>query len=363
MDEEVTVSSAPSQLPAAKYPGMSPMEAGLVYGGGAATVMGPIGALIGLGAGLVAKRMQSSWLDREAKYRETMREEHVGLMQELDAERRQADPDEARLIDHAKRLAADGWNRMASGDYDTGRRMVAQANEMSRSIMQADSQARKQQETENATFQRGLIQTAANDYRTQYLNNMKTFEDIDQKTSEVLNLVNAEGFDPNSKFNKAVIMDLISVGVSGLYRDDPSGLETLVRSVPVVGDALGDAMKQEDYKLTPEDYNRIALELKKSNERYTQQRMQRLGEQAKSLDTNAKRLGAIAPDYSLSDYVSGNIKELRITPVPTLKKSQPAAPPGAGYQNWKGGVQRWIDNNPTLERGRRQIEQRRRPTN
>lgn len=363
MDEEVTVSAEPSQLPARKYPGMSPLQAGLMYGGGAATVMGPIGLLFGLGAGLISKRMQSNWLDREAKHRETMREEHVGLMQELDAERRQADPDEARLIDHAKRLAADGWNRMASGDYDTGRKLVAQANELSRSVMQADSQARKQQEAENASFQRGLVQTAANDYRQQYLTNMKTFEDIDQKTSEVLSLVNKEGFDPNSKFNKAVIMDLISVGVSGLYRDDPSGLETLARKVPVIGDALGDFIKADDYKLTAEDYNRIVIELKSSNERYTQQRMQRLGEQAKSLDTNAKRIGAIPQDYSLSDYVSGNIKELRINPVPALKRTTAAKPPAAAYENWKGGVQRWIDNNQTLKSGRQEIERYRRPTN
>lgn len=357
MDEEVTVSAEPSELPARKYPGMSPLQAGLMYGGGAATVMGPIGLLFGLGAGLISQRMKKSWLDNEAAHRQTLREEHTGLMQELDAERRQADPDEARLIDHAKRLAADGWNRMASGDYETGRRMVTQANELSRGVMQADSAARKQQEQENAAFQRGLVQTAANEYRTQYQTHMKSFEDIDQKTSEVLNLVNSADFDPNNKFNKAVIMDLISVGVSGLYRDDPSGLETLVRSVPVIGDGLGDLIKQEDYKLKAEDYNRIALELKKSNERYTQQRMQRLGEQARSLDTNAKRIGAIPQDYSLSDYVSGGTKELRLTPVPTLKSTPKEkvplgmkAPPSEKYV---GGInrrlreiERWANKQP-----------------
>lgn len=316
--EEVGVTSSVPELPARKYPGMSPLQAGLLYGGGAVATMGPLGLLIGLGSGLTAKRMQNSWMDQEARYRKNMREEHIGLMQELDGERRVADPDEARLIDHIKRVASDGWQRLANGD-ESGRDMIAKANELSRSIMVADSQARKEQEKENMTFQRGLITTAANDYRTQYLQNMKTFEDIDQKTSEVLNLVNSKDFDPNAKFNKAVVMDLISVGVNGLYRDDPSGLESLVRSVPVIGDGLGDLIKQEDYKLTREDYNRIAIEMKRSNERYSQQRMQRLGEQASSLDAGARRIGAIAPDYSLRDYISGAKRELQLTPVPTLR--------------------------------------------
>jgi hypothetical protein len=332
-DDEITVNSSMEDLPARKYPGMSPLQAGLTYGGGAVATMGPIGLLLGLGAGLFAKRNRDSWMDRESQHRQNLREEHTSLMQELDAEAANADPDERRIIDHAKRLAASGWKRMASGDYATGRKMVEEANQLSHSVMSADSQARKQQEAENLNFQRGLVQTAANDYRTQYLQNMKNFEDLDQKTSEVLNLVNSEDFDPNSKFNKAVVMDLISVGVNGLYRDDPSGLESLVRAVPVIGDALGDAIKQGDYKLTREDYNKIAIELKRSNERYSQQRMQRLGEQATSLDTNARRIGAIPQDYSLQDYVSGKVKDLRLTPDPRLLRTESAKkpPPGMSY--------------------------------
>lgn len=334
-EEEVTVNSSVPKIAPRKYPGMSPLQAGLTYGGAASTVMGPLGLIVGAGAGIVAKRMRDSWLDQEARHTRTMREEYNGMMQEADAELRIADPDEKRFINHAKRYINDGWMRLASGD-ESGRDMIERGNTLLQSVMSADMQARKQEEASQANFQRGLVGTAANKYREDYMANMATFEEIDKQTTRVLDLVNSEGFDPNKPFNKAVVMDLISVGVSGLYKDDPNGLESLVRAVPVIGDALGDMLKSGDYKLTPEDYNRIALEMKRSNERYASDRMGRLGEQAKALDDFARRTGSIPQDYSLSDYVSGGVKELKLTPVPQLKTSpknpNTTAPSGRPYR-------------------------------
>lgn len=313
---EVTVKSTVQDPRIAReYSGMSGLQAGLLYGGAATYALGPIGLLVGLGSGIVANRMKKSYLDKQAAYLQNIRAEHEEFTGDLGQEQKIADPDEARMLQHAKRLEADGWMRLEAGD-GTGREMVDNANAMMRGIIQGDITQRKSEETANANFQRGLISTAAEKYRDQYLENMKQFNDIEKQTSQVLDLVASKDFDPNKPFNKAVLMDMISVGVNGLYKDDPSGLESLARSVPWVGNAIADGMKRQDYVLTGEDYNKIAMEMKSANHRYSQGRMQTLGEQAMSLDSFAKRVGAIAPDYSLGDYVSGGVKKLEMTPVP-----------------------------------------------
>jgi hypothetical protein len=306
--------------------------------------------------------MRDSYLDRQAKYLQNIRAEHEEFTGDLSTEQQIADPDEARMLKHAKRMEADGWMRLESGD-GTGREMVDQANTIMRGVVQGDINQRKQEEAANSQFQRGLIGSAANTYRDQYLENLKQFEDIEKQTSQVLDLVASKGFDPNKPFNKAVLMDMISVGVNGLYKDDPNGLESLIRKVPVIGDALGDALKSQDYKLSGEDYNRIAIEMKGANQKFSNDRMTRLGSQAQSLDAFARRVGAIPQDYSLGDYVSGSTKELKITPVP--KYTPPAAdnytfssgsasvrqnPQLQGkqarspkYEQWKDRVQQWVD--------------------
>lgn len=331
---EVTVkSTVQNPAVARKYSGMSGLEAGLLYGGAAATVMGgPIGLLVGLGTGIVAHRMKKSYLDNQAAYLQNVRAEHEEFSGDLSQEQKIADPDEARMLQHAKRMEADGWMRLESGD-GTGREMVENANAIMRGIVQGDITARKQQEAEAAGFQRNLIGTSANTYRDQYQQMLSTFEDMEKQTTQVLDLVASKGFDPNKPFNKAVLTDMISVGVNGLYKDDPNALESLARKVPIIGDAMGDLIKSDDYKLTAEDYNRVALEMKSASQRFTQDRMTRLGDQAKSLDAFARRIGAIAPDYSLGDYVSGGVKELKLTPVP--KYTAPKQIGNGGQVPWE----------------------------
>jgi len=266
-DNEVTVSSQPSTRKSDGYRGLSPLSAGLLYGGAATATMGPLGLLVGLGAGITAKRVRDNYLDRQANYSA----EYAGQQDELDSEIRIADPDEKRLLEHSKRISSEGWNRLASGDA-TGREMIVQANEIARSVMQGDIANRKQKESEQASFQRQLIGSAANDYRTQHQENLKKYEEIDKQASQVLNLVASPGFDPNKPFNKAVLADLISVGINGLSKNDPDGF---LESLPVAGPIIRGMYNDEKYNLTGEDFNRIALEIKHSNEIYSENTMGR----------------------------------------------------------------------------------------
>jgi hypothetical protein len=48
--------------------------------------------------------------------------------------------------------------------------------------------------------------------------------------------------------------------------------------------------------------------------RYAEERMQRLGNQATSLDQQSQRVGATPPGYSLRDYVSGQVEKLLLNP-------------------------------------------------
>lgn len=348
-DDEVTVESKTPTRKSDGYRGLSPLTAALAYGGVASAAMGPLGLLVGIGAGITAKRVKDNYLDRQANYNA----EYAGQQDELDSEIRIADPDEKRILEHSKRIASEGWNRLASGDQ-TGKDMIAQANEIARSVMQGDIANRKQKESEQASFQRQLIGTAANDYRTQHQENLKKYEEIDKQVTQVLNLVATPGFDPNKPFNKAVLADLISVGVNGLSKNDPDGF---LESMPLAGPIIRGIYNDEKYNLTGEDFNRVALEMKKSNEIYSENTMSRLGEQARSLDDFAKQVGAIPGDYSLGSYITGDTQELRFTAVPKYTAPVPLSN-GQRLQErtnrFKDEVSRWTD---------KKVGKQRRPTN
>lgn len=340
--QEITVSAPTNPNYARPYPGLSPLKAGLLYGGAASTVMGPLGLLVGLASGIAAKKMRDNYLDRQAAYLRNVQGEHEEFTGDLAQEIKSADPDEQRMLQVAKRMEADGWLRLRSGD-GTGRDMIDQANTIMRGIIQGDISQRKQEESANAAFQRGLISTAATSMREEYQQNMAMFNEVDKQSSRVLDLVSTPGFDPNKPFNKAILAELLSTGIGGFYKDAPDVLDAAregsgaLSKIPVVGDAaekivggIITAIKAEDFKLTPEDYNRVALNMKGFNEKYATRKMDQLGSQARNLDAGARQLGAIAPDYSLADYVSGGVKELQLTPAPKytppVVKEKPSAP-------------------------------------
>lgn len=369
-----TPSGRPGPTGLAAY---SPLQAGLLYGGTTAAVLGPAGLLIGLGAGILSKRLRKNFMDREAADVQNLRAEHQGLQSELESEMRIADPEEKRLLSHAQRLASEGWYRLSSGD-EAGRGMIEKANELSRSIMTADRDARKSEQSAQASFQRGLIGTAANDYRSQFQTNLQLVEDMDKQASRVLDLVSKPDFDPNKPFNKAILADLLQTGIGGMYKDAPDVLDAVAQGAPSIGAILGAArgpagaaigdslgglvgaitngMKAKDFQVSREEYNRIALNLKKFTQTYGTDRMTRLSDQARQLDQFARQTGAIPDDYSLGQYISGGVNELKLTPVPqvpavkqasdavsSLKNLPPSEKYVGGINQGLRGLEQWMN--------------------
>jgi hypothetical protein len=340
--------SGKADLPTGKpYPGLSPLKAGLLYGGAAATVMGPLGILVGLGAGIEAKRMKDNYLDKQAREMRSLGGESSSLIDEINSQKRISDPDQQRLLEHAKMLTANGWYRLQSGD-ETGRDLIAQANNITQGIMQGNIDSRNRQAEANHAFQTNLIGGAANDYRSQFQQNVEQATNIEQQAMRVLGLANEEGFDPNKPFNKAILAELLSTGINGMYKDAPDMLDAIGKGtqalshIPVVGGAAADVadailtgFKSKQFEVTKEDYNRIALNMKQYNTQYTQMKMQQLGGQTKALDQFANQIGVLPQGYSLSDYVSGKITGLKFAPppqVPTIeRKEAPKAAPKTGY--------------------------------
>jgi hypothetical protein len=313
----------------ASYPGMSPLKAALLYGGAAGIVGGPLGLLVGLGAGITAKKQRDNFLDKQAAYRQEQVEFNRELANEMDI----ANPEEARLLQHAKRVADAGWQRLAAGD-PTGREMIENANAFIAETINGDRAARQQEEAAQTNFQRGLIGDAAQDYRKQYQTHVTDFESVDAQVTRLLDLTADPNFDPNKPVNKAVLTDLISSGIGGFYRDSPDMLDGVAAGVSGLGnlgkyggtiggiiEGLATAIKSKDFKVSREEYNRIAFNMRKVAQQATAARMERLSGQAAGLDEFARKTGAIPFNYSLKDFISGGTKELRILNSPAPKAS------------------------------------------
>lgn len=344
MANEVTVATKSEGMPRRPGPtglaALSPIQAGLLYGGVSAPVLGPFALIAGLGAGILSKRLRQNFLDREAADVQNLRSEHKGLMSEIQGELEIADPEEKRMLQHAQRLATDGWYRLQSGD-ETGREMIQQANEMSRNIMSADQQVRRQEESQRMQMQRDLIKDAANNYRNEFQQNLSLAEDADKQAMRVLQLVADPNFDPDKPFNRAVLGDLLLSG-GPMFETAPNMLDAVSQGAPTIGAILGarggpggaaigdtigglvgslvSGLKSKDFKISREEYNRIALNMRQFTKQYASERMGRLGAQASQLDGFAKQVGAIPQDYSLGDFVTGGVKELRMLPTPTMPK-------------------------------------------
>lgn len=355
MAEEITVTSD-REKPYPRDnrpPGLSPLQAGLLYGGAGAAIGGPIGLLAGLFAGVVAKRGQESYLDRIARNTHNTRREYAGLQDTIDAEMQVADPTEARALSDARRIAADGWYRLESGD-ESGRAMIEQANETIRGILNADMQAQKAEQAAQFNTQRGLITSAAPALRDQYSGVITNVRQLDSQSERILRLTADPGFDPNKPFNKAILAELVTTSMSGMFRDDPNGLlnglaelgsggseiGTVIATLARAGKAVADT---DEFQVSREEYNRIALNIREVARQYGGQRLQELVQQADNLDAWAKQVGAVPTTYNLRDYVSGGIKELQVAPAvsiseirPTDSKQPPSSQsPQARVQSWQ----------------------------
>lgn len=359
MAEQVTVTTQ-REKPYARpeLSGLNPLQAGILYGAAGTAIGGPLGLLAGLFAGVVSKRMRDSYLDREARDIHNLSAEYKGLQTEIDSELEIADPDEQRLLSSAKRLAADGWYRLQSGD-DTGRAMIEQANEMTRGIMNADIQFRKSEQAAQFNAQRGLVSTAATSFRDQYSSTIDQARQLDQLSQRVLKLTADPSFDPNKPFNRAIIAELLSTGVGGMFKDDPNGFLAGVAEggagtiVGAIAQGTKTWMDEEEFKITREDYNRIALNARQVTLQYAEQRLNELRQQSNGLNQFAKQVGVIPQDYDLSDYVSGGIQELRIAPPIAVPTRTETKRPTVRTQPWRTPRPQIREEPQTLEQAPR----------
>lgn len=331
--ESVEVEAPKARVKRPGYGGLSPVQAGLLYGGAASTVLGPLGILIGLGFGVAAKRMKQNFLDREAADIENVQAQSDDLQEQIDAEYGGADEDEKRMLDYARRRRSNGYQLLMSGD-PRGAAMLEDANRVLLGIQQGDKARREADAAGALGMQRTLITSAAEDYRKQYQTALADADEAQDRTGRVLDLVNTEGFDPNAPLSKGVLQELISA-TGGMFRDTPSAWDAVSQGTSIAGNglvgkaiqaggaALSTLMNSRDFKVSREDYNRIALNIRKFSEQRAAARLEQLGTQAQQLDAVARKTGSIPDDYSLGDYISGGVKELRVLPVPPLLQNAP----------------------------------------
>lgn len=388
-DSDTGSASAPSYsvkqntTPRGRWAGFTGPQAGALYGGTAGLAMGgPIGLLVGLGAGIVAKKLRDSFLDREARHQQNISAEHQGFSAEAADMMKLSPPDKQRLIAHAQRMNDDGWARLANGDGE-GRDMIKTSNDIMQTLMSNDIAQRNADETAKQTFQRGLITSAANSYREEFQHNMDLFNATDQQASKVLDMTSQPGFDANKPFNKAILADMLTMGVNGYYKDAPNFLDAIAEGAPGVGAIIGaaggggvgaaigggagtiisgisKALTSKELELTPEDYNRVAINIKKFSQLYANQRMSQLGQASKELDDFAKGTNSLDPSQSIHDYVSGSIRELKMLPLPPEIQANEQPEPGRVTKWPSSKMKTWQQLDP---KHRGIIQRNVRPTN
>lgn len=345
MAEEVTVTTerdTPYSQP--KMRGLTPLQAGLLYGAGGAAIGGPVGLLAGLFAGVVSNRARESYLDAAARNAYNSRIRFEGVNDQIKQELEIADPDEARLLRAAQQQAAHGWQILQSGDM-SGRDLIEQSYTTIEGIMNADIQARKAEQAAQFNTQRGLITSSATTLRDQYSSAISQTRELDALSERVLQLTADPDFDPNKPFNRSILADLVSVGVGGMFKDDPNGfLAGLAEGgagtiVGAIAQGTKTWIDADEFNVRPEDYNRIALNARKVAHQFAQQRLMEIEQQAGGLDSFARQVGAIPSDYSLRDYVSGGVRELQVAPamsMPTIPTArQQTSPTARSVTSWQ----------------------------
>lgn len=338
--EEVTVTSPKRALP--KPPakkGLSPLQTSLLYGGAATAVAGPLGLLAGVGFGLAKRRMDKNYLDDQATHIQNLDDEFGAATENLNREYDAADPDEKRQLDIARRMMTDGYYRLRSGNTG-GQELWNKGNDLLVGVVGGDIAQRKTKENEAETMQRGLVTTAANSFRDQYQQSIQRHESVTTQADRVLDLVSQPDFDPNKPFNRAILSELVSTGM-GMYRDTPDMLDAVTQGsnalagipggVGVAAAAGGDiikalvtGVKSKDFVISREDYNRIALNMRSSSQKQSQDQLSRLGNQAMQLDGFARQHGMFTDEFSLQDYITGGLRELTLAPAKTVPVTKPA---------------------------------------
>lgn len=327
-ESEIVVSgnSAKKKLP-------SPWKVGLL----GTLTMGPIGPFMG-----VAQHFRNkSYLEKQAALESRLNYEHSQARDILDKEMGIADEDEKRLIEVARGYIADGYERLASGDK-SGDQLIARAQTLLENVIGGDIQFRKQEQKAQNDMQRELFSNSAKKYRDEHQNTIDAVNGVDHQATKILALVADPNFDPNKPINRAHLSELLSAGTA-MFKDTPDLMDGLAQGVGALNGVAGGVVggiatmiKSNDFKVTPEDYNRLALNAQKYARVFGERKMSQLGDQSLALDAFGKRTGIIPNDYSIRDYVSGGEQELRMAPNPNFT---------GGYQS-KGEPSRTIYRPP-----------------
>lgn len=328
--QEIEVSSKPARK--IKKP-MSGLKAGVI----GTLTMGPIGPLIGV----MQHFRNKSYMERQTAYLDQLDNEQAQIKDILASEDEAADPDERRMIQHARGLIRSGYQALANGDK-RGAVLIERAQSALEGIISGDINFRKQEQAAQNQVQRELISNSAKKYRDEYQNTIDAVNGVDHQATKILELVADPNFDPNKPLNKAHLAELLST--SGMmFKDTPDLMDGLAQGVGALNGVAGGVvggiatmLKSSDFKVTPEDYNRLALNAQKYARIFGDRKASQLGDQASSLDSYGKKLGIVPSDYSLRDYISGAEKELRMSPNPNF----------TGGHQYKGEPQRTIYRAP-----------------
>lgn len=283
----------------------------------------PGGPFVSLGFGLAQHFQNKNYLEQEAARQTRDAEERKQLKAVLSREMALADPDEKRLLEYAQGRVADGYQRVAGGDK-SGYQIIEHAQEIIEGLIGKDIDARKQEQAKQQDTMRDLVSASAKGYRQEYQDTRNAFTSTNRLAQQILDLVAQPDFDPNKPINKAHLAELLSMG-GLMFKDTPDLLDGVTQGVGafnqtaggVVG-GLSTLVKSEDFKVTPEDYNRLALNMQKYTKIYAQQKLSELGRQASNLDAWGKQNAIFPKEYNLQDYISGGEKELQMTPNPVF---------------------------------------------
>lgn len=296
-----------------------------------AALMGaPGGPLTMLGFGLAQHFRNKSELEREAEMQVINRNERESLKGMLDSEYAIADDDEKRLLAMAQERVGHGYELIAAGDK-RGYEMIEKARGIIEGLIGGDIAARKQEEAATRSFQREMVGSAAKGYQKEYQATIDNLNNIDHQSTKILDLVASPDFDPNKPINKAHLAELLSMG-GLMFKDTPDMMDGLTQGVSslngIAGGVLGGIatmLKSQDFKVSSADYNRLALNAQRYARIFADRKMTQLGDQGQQLDAWGKKVGVLPQDYSLSNYISGGEKEIRMLPNPTGPGYKPSA--------------------------------------
>jgi len=334
-DASPAVNVTTNALSPAKPLSLTPVQAGLLYGGAAATVMGPLGALVGLGVGIATKIQRDNLIDHRAKQVADVVGETQGLQSQALSMMEGADPTTQKFLREQIRLGNEGMTQFINEADPAGRAKMQNANIALAGVLSAQMQQVRDSATAQETAKRSLITNAAEQYRTQFQANQDAFRAVDTQADKILNLTSQPGFDPNKSVNKGLIIGMLTTGI-GLYRDNPadttdaiaqgvSGLNAFGAPGQVVAGAIqGGAtyFKGKKFELSTDDYVRLAMNMKNYNTKAAQGKMDELSQQGQALDAQARKWGVFDDKTDLAGYISGSVKKLPVTTPPEL----PAAP-------------------------------------